>query len=91
VAEKIRTPFLMLHGAQDTVVRSGQSESLKRVLDRNRVVNDRLIADGQGHSIDQTMREEVLRLIREWVDLTEPGRRHQPNDGSPDCRFATAG
>ena len=35
-------------------------------LDENGVVNDRLIADGQGHPIDQTMREEVFRLVREW-------------------------
>jgi hypothetical protein len=30
------------------------------------VPNDRLIADGQGHPIDQTMRDEVFKLIREW-------------------------
>ncbi|HRJ08431.1 MAG TPA: alpha/beta fold hydrolase [Prosthecobacter sp.] len=65
-AEKVRTPFLMLHGANDTTVRPEQSASLKQVLDSNGVVNDRLIADGQGHPIDQTMREEVFRLIREW-------------------------
>lgn len=65
-AEKIRTPFLMLHGANDNVVRPEQSASLKQVLDENKVPNDRLIADGQGHPIDQTMRDEVFRLIREW-------------------------
>ncbi len=65
-AEKIRTPFLMLHGANDTTVRPEQSASLKQVLDGNKVPNDRLIADGQGHPIDQTMRDEVFRLIREW-------------------------
>ncbi|HCN28966.1 MAG TPA: hypothetical protein DIT64_09400 [Verrucomicrobiales bacterium] len=65
-AQKIRTPFLILHGAADNVVRPEQSESLKKVLDQNKVPNDRLVADGQGHPIDQTMREEVFRLIREW-------------------------
>ncbi len=65
-AEKIRTPFLMLHGANDTTVRPEQSASLKQVLDGNQVPNDRLIADGQGHPIDQTMRDEVFRLVREW-------------------------
>jgi len=65
-AEKIRTPFLMLHGANDTTVRPEQSASLKQVLDGNKVPNDRLIADGQGHPIDQTMRDEVFKLIREW-------------------------
>jgi acetyl esterase/lipase len=65
-AEKIRTPFLMLHGANDNVVRPEQSAALKQVLDENKVPNDRLIADGQGHPIDQTMRDEVFRLVREW-------------------------
>jgi acetyl esterase/lipase len=65
-AEKIRTPFLMLHGANDNVVRPEQSAALKQVLDANKVPNDRLIADGQGHPIDQTMRDEVFRLLREW-------------------------
>lgn len=66
VAARIRTPFLMLHGAQDTTVRPSQSEALKRILDRNKVPNDRLVADDQGHPIDQTMRDEVFRLVREW-------------------------
>lgn len=67
-ADSIRTPFLMLHGMNDTTVRPEQSESLKRVLDQNKVPNDRLVADGQGHPIDQTMRTEVFRLIREWFE-----------------------
>lgn len=65
-AAKIRTPFLMLHGANDTTVRPEQSEALKRLLDDQHVPNDRLIADGQGHPIDQTMRDKVFRLVREW-------------------------
>jgi dienelactone hydrolase len=65
-AEKIRTPFLMLHGANDNIVRPEQSAALKQALDANKVPNDRLIADGQGHPIDQTMRDEVFRLVREW-------------------------
>lgn len=73
-AQKIRTPFLMLHGSDDNVVRPEQSESLKRVLDANQVPNDRLIADGQGHPIDQTMRDEVFRLIREWFKKHGAGK-----------------
>ncbi len=65
-AERIRTPFLMLHGANDNIVRPEQSAALKLALDQNKVPNDRLIADGQGHPIDQTMRDEVFKLIREW-------------------------
>lgn len=65
-AEKIRTPFLMLHGTNDTTVRPEQSAALKQALDQSKVPNDRLIADGQGHPIDQTMSGEVFRLVREW-------------------------
>lgn len=65
-AKTIRTPFLMLHGANDTTVRPEQSAALKRVLDEQKVPNDRLIADGQGHPIDQTMGDEVFRVIQEW-------------------------
>jgi acetyl esterase/lipase len=67
-AEKIRVPFLMLHGGNDTTVRPEQSAALKQVLDKNKVPNDRLVADGQGHPIDQTMRDEVFRLVREWFE-----------------------
>lgn len=66
VAEKIRTPFLMLHGMNDTTVRPEQSEALKKILDEQKVPNDRLVADGQGHPIDQTMTADVFRLVREW-------------------------
>jgi acetyl esterase/lipase len=65
-AEKIRTPFLMLHGADDTTVRPEQSQSLERVLDKNQVANDRVVFEGQGHPVDQTKRAEVFRLVREW-------------------------
>jgi len=67
-AQQIRTPFLMLHGGQDNVVRPEQSAALKKVLDENQVPNDRLLADDQGHPIDQTMRTEVFRLTREWFE-----------------------
>ncbi|SKA75421.1 Alpha/beta hydrolase family protein [Prosthecobacter debontii] len=70
-AEKILTPFLMLHGMDDNVVRPEQSEMLKKVLDQQKVPNDRLVADGQGHPIDQTMRTEVFKLIRDWFTQHE--------------------
>ena len=75
-AAKIRTPFLMLHGAQDSIVRPAQSEALKRILDRNKVPNNRLVADDHGHPIDQTMREEVFRLVREWFEKQGVLMRH---------------
>jgi len=65
-AEKIRTPFLILHGANDTTVRPEQSAALQQALDRNKVPNERIVAEGHGHPLDQTMRDEVFRRIREW-------------------------
>jgi dienelactone hydrolase len=70
LAAKIRAPFLILHGGNDPVVRPEQSASLKEVLDRNRVPNERRVFDGEGHAIDQSKREEVFNAIRDWF------RRH---------------
>jgi acetyl esterase/lipase len=65
-AAAIRTPFLMLHGSEDSTVRPDQSESLQQVLVRNDVPNERILLEGQGHAIDQTMRDEVFGAIRDW-------------------------
>lgn len=65
-AAKVRTPFLILHGGSDPVVRPEQSASLKQVLDGNHVPNERHIFEGEGHPIDQSRREEVFRRMREW-------------------------
>ncbi|MEW6307010.1 MAG: prolyl oligopeptidase family serine peptidase [Verrucomicrobiota bacterium] len=65
-AEKVRTPFLILHGSVDPVVRPEQSASLKEVLDRNQVPNARRLFEGEGHPIDQTKREEVFTRIKDW-------------------------
>jgi acetyl esterase/lipase len=66
-ADKIRTPFLILHGSADTTVRPEQSASLKEILDRNHVANERYIFDGENHPIDQRKRDEVLTRIRDWL------------------------
>ena len=65
-AEKIRTPFLMMHGSEDTTVRPSQSEQLKGILDKNKVPNERKVFEGKNHPIDQTNRDEVYALIRAW-------------------------
>lgn len=61
-------PFLpwALNTAKFQILGHRRDEALKRILERNQVPNDRFVADGQGHPIDQTMREEVFRLIRGW-------------------------
>jgi acetyl esterase/lipase len=66
VAGKIRTPFLILHGGNDTTVRPEQSAALKEVLDKNKVANERAVYDGEGHPIDQTKRSEVFARTRQW-------------------------
>jgi len=66
IAEKIRVPFLIIHGANDTVVRPEQSAALKVVLDRNNVPNERLLFEGEEHNIDKSKKEEVLALIYQW-------------------------
>jgi len=66
VAGTVRTPFLILHGSNDTVVRPEQSASFKEILDQNKVANIRTILEGEGHPIDQSKREEVFSAVRNW-------------------------
>ena len=65
-AAKIRTPLVIFHGSDDTTVRPDQSASLKDVLDRNGVVNERHVYDGVGHPVDQQRAREVLELMQAW-------------------------
>ncbi|MFM7182993.1 MAG: prolyl oligopeptidase family serine peptidase [Verrucomicrobiales bacterium] len=67
-AEQVRTPFLILHGSADAVVRPQQSADFKAILDKNRVVNERTVYDGEGHPIDQTQRERVFTAVRAWFE-----------------------
>ncbi len=64
--QRIRTPFLMIHGANDTTVRPAQSESLKAILDRNGVPNERRVFPGEAHNLDRTVQAEVYGAIRAW-------------------------
>ncbi len=65
-AEKIRAPFLILHGTADTTVRPEQSASLQQALERHHITNERHLFEGAAHPIDQTQREEVFRRVRAW-------------------------
>jgi acetyl esterase/lipase len=67
-AEKVRSPFLILHGSADTTVRPQQSADFKAILDRNRVLNERTVYNGEGHPIDQTQREQVFAAVRAWFE-----------------------
>jgi len=66
VAEKVRTPFLIMHGSRDRVVRPEQSAALKRVLDKNGVSSERHVFDGEDHPIDRTKRKEAFGLLGKW-------------------------
>jgi len=65
-AARVRSPFLILHGSADTVVRPEQSASFKEILDQNKVINQRIVLDGEGHPIDQSKHDEVFTSIRDW-------------------------
>jgi dienelactone hydrolase len=67
-AEQVRTPFLILHGSADPVVRPQQSADFKAVLDKHQVPNERTVYDGEGHPIDQSKREEVFAAVRAWFE-----------------------
>jgi len=64
VAAQVRTPFLILQGADDTTVPPESSGLFKRVLDENRVINERHVFAGVGHNLPNT--EEVYHLMRDW-------------------------
>ncbi len=66
VAEKIRCPFLIVHGSADPLVSPQTSLLLKEILDRNRVPNKRVVFDGIGHNVHGDKRDEVNSLIRGW-------------------------
>ena len=66
VAQKVRVPFLILHGSADRTVRPEQSATFQQILEKNRVPNERRVFEGEGHPIDQTRREEVFALLHKW-------------------------
>jgi predicted esterase len=67
LAGKVRTPFLIMHGSLDKAVRPEQSAQFQRILDQNKVANQRHVFEGEDHPIDQTKRAEVFQLIRQWL------------------------
>jgi acetyl esterase/lipase len=66
VAEKIRAPFIILHGNPDTTVPTENSARLEDVLKNKRVPVERHVFDGIGHNLHAEKADEVFRLIRAW-------------------------
>lgn len=65
-AGKIKSPFIIFHGADDNTVRPAQSQSLKEILDRNYIANERHVFEGINHPVDQQKAPEVYQLMAKW-------------------------
>ena len=66
VADRVRAPFLILHGTTDTTVAPQSSERLKQSLDSHGIPNVRHLFEGVGHGLPAEKSDEVDRLLREW-------------------------
>ena len=68
-ASRIRTPVLILHGAEDTNVPLGQAVYLHRALRHFGVEHEFVIYPREGHSIRERNHQlDVLRRTRAWFD-----------------------
>ncbi|GIE90616.1 S9 family peptidase [Actinoplanes regularis] len=68
-AGRIRTPVLILHGAEDTNVPLGQAVYLHRALRHFGVEHEFVIYPREGHSIRERNHQlDVLRRTRAWFD-----------------------
>ncbi|MEV4473153.1 prolyl oligopeptidase family serine peptidase [Nonomuraea sp. NPDC049504] len=66
-ASRIRTPVLIVHGAQDTNVPLGQAEFLHRALRRFGVEHEFVVYPREGHAIaERNHRIDLLRRTRSW-------------------------
>lgn len=70
-AEHIRTPFLILHGTADTVVRPETSARLYALLQQNGVKTRREVFEGALHDLHISHRNEIVELMQHW--LTDNG------------------
>ncbi|GAA3162169.1 hypothetical protein GCM10020001_103320 [Nonomuraea salmonea] len=66
-ASRIRTPVLIVHGAQDTNVPLGQAEFLHRALRWFGVEHEFVVYPREGHAIaERNHRIDLLRRTRSW-------------------------
>jgi dienelactone hydrolase len=65
-AQKIRTPFCILHGANDTQEAPGRSKDLEDILTANKVDCERFVFDDAGHEVHMTKAQEVNAKIEAW-------------------------
>jgi dipeptidyl aminopeptidase/acylaminoacyl peptidase len=69
VAKAIKVPTLILHGDKDNVVPASRSESLKSVLDENKVPCLRHVYVGEGHNIIHSQYDDMVDRIANWLVL----------------------
>lgn len=68
-AGRIRTPVLILHGAEDTNVPLGQAVYLHRALRHFGVEHEFVVYPREGHSIEERNHQlDFLRRTRAWFD-----------------------
>ncbi len=66
-ASKIKTPVLIVHGAEDTNVPLSQAEFFHRALRHFDVEHDLVVYPGEGHSFRGREHQlDLLRRTREW-------------------------
>jgi dienelactone hydrolase len=66
-AAKIRTPFCILHGADDTTVPPERSQWLADVLTASKVPCERHVFAGVGHDLHIAWAEQVNARIEAWL------------------------
>jgi len=67
-AERIRSPFMIIHGGSDKTVPPERSLWLKEVLDKNKVPNERHVFEGIPHPVHRIKSDEVFQLMRDWFE-----------------------
>ncbi len=65
-ADKIRTPFCILHGANDILEAPERSKYLEDVLKANKVDCERFVFDDAGHEVHMSKAPEVNAKIEAW-------------------------
>ena len=64
--EKVHLPVLVIHSQQDAIVRTEQS---KKIYDLLKGPKELRLIDGSGHALHlDEKRDEVLRLILDWIN-----------------------
>ena len=74
VAQKIRTPFLILQGDKDTTCPPEQSALLEEVLKANKVECERVLFPGVGHDLHVVKAAEVNAKIEAWFKKYAAGK-----------------